>query len=237
MSGAAIVLEHVGREYATPEGPTLRALDRVSLDVAAGASVAITGPSGCGKSTLLGLLAGLEAPTSGRVWVGDVDVTALSDGERTRMRRERLGLVFQADNLLAFLTAIENVALQAALGGGDDGRAPELLAELGLGAHADKLPDQLSGGQRQRVAIAGALIKDPQVILADEPTGSLDKRSSAGVIDLLLDAQRRRGATLVIVTHDLGIAERMERVIRLRDGRLAHPPEAAQDPTLERLDV
>jgi len=221
MNGAAIVLDRVGREYATPDGPTVRALHDVSVDVVAGASLAITGPSGCGKSTLLGLLAGLESPTSGRIWVGGVDISAHCDGERARMRRGHLGLVFQSDNLLPFLTALENVTLQATLAGASGHeRAPGLLADLGLSAHAGKLPDQLSGGERQRVAIAGALIKDPQVILADEPTGSLDERSSDGVIELLLDAQRQGGATLVIVTHDPFVAARMDDQIRLRDGRL-----------------
>jgi len=227
MSGAGILVDGVTREYAAPNGLSVRALDGVTLEVPSGTSLAITGPSGCGKSTLLGLIAGLEAPSAGRVWVGGTEVGVLPDAGRAKMRRERLGLVFQADNLLPFLTALENLALQVTLSGsGDHQRAAGLLAELGLSGHANKLPDQLSGGQRQRVAIAGALIKEPQVILADEPTGSLDERSSAGVIELLIGAQRRGGATLVVVTHDPRVAGRMDRVVSLRDGRLARVVDA-----------
>jgi len=238
MSTSGILVESVGRDYATPEGLSVRALDGVTLEVPAGTSLAITGPSGCGKSTLLGLIAGLEAPSTGRVWVCGMEVSALGDADRARMRRERLGLVFQADNLLPFLTALENVALQVTLGGaGDHGRAAGLLADLGLSGHADKLPDQLSGGQRQRVAIAGALIKEPQVILADEPTGSLDERSSDGVIELLIDAQRHGGATLVVVTHDPGVAGKMDRVVSLRDGRLLREVAAVKGRRGERSNV
>ncbi len=231
MSAHPIVLEQVGREYPTPAGLAVLALECVDLEIEAGTSVAITGPSGCGKSTLLGLLAGLEAPSTGRIWVGGVEIGSLSEAERARRRREHVGLVFQSDNLLAFLSAVENVALQVALAGGDHyERALELLSELGLTDHAQKLPDQLSGGQRQRVAIAGALINEPEVILADEPTGSLDGRSSEGVIDLLLDAQRDGRATLVVVTHDPEVAERMDRTVRLRDGRIVDPRTAPLQP-------
>jgi len=238
MSPPGILVESVGRDYATPDGLSVRALDGVTLEVPAGTSLAITGPSGCGKSTLLGLIAGLEAPNTGRIWVSGTEVSALGDADRARMRRERLGLVFQADNLLPFLTALENVALQVTLSGaGDPGRAAGLLAALGLSGHADKLPDQLSGGQRQRVAIAGALIKEPQVILADEPTGSLDERSSDGVIELLIDAQRHGGATLVVVTHDPGVADKMDRVVSLRDGRLQREVAAVEGRRGERSNV
>ncbi len=221
MTGDPIILDRIGRRYAVPGADAVCALDDVSLDIAGGTSLAITGPSGCGKSTLLGLLAGLEPPSSGRIWIGGVDIATLSDAESARLRREQLGLVFQADNLLPFLTAVENVALQVALGGGDSQPPLELLSELHLADHAHKLPDQLSGGQRQRVSIAAALVKAPRLILADEPTGSLDARSSGGVVDLLLDAQRKSGATLIVVTHDADVAARMDRVIRLHDGRLA----------------
>ncbi len=221
MTATAIVVERVGRDYPTPAGEAVRALDAVDLDIQGGTSVAVTGPSGCGKSTVLGLLAGLEVPTTGRISLGGVEISALPDADRARIRREQLGLVFQSDNLLPFLTAVENVALHVALAGGrDHDRAAALLSELGLSDHAHKLPDQLSGGQRQRVAIAGALVKDPRLILADEPTGSLDEHSSDDVIDLLVEAQRERGATLVVVTHDPDIARRMDRTIRLLDGRV-----------------
>jgi putative ABC transport system ATP-binding protein len=142
---------------------------------------------------------------------------------RAALRRDEIGLVFQADNLLPFLTAVENVGLGLALGGARDGyeRCLEVLRDVGVGAHARKLPDHLSGGQRQRVAVARALIHRPRLILADEPTGSLDEESSAAVIDLLRAAQGRAGATLVVVTHDLEVAGRLERALELRDGRLA----------------
>jgi len=223
-AAAAIALEGVSKHYVTPAG-LVRAVDEITLDVRAGDSLAITGPSGCGKSTLLGLIGGLELPTAGRVTVGGAQVSSLPEQERARLRRDRLGFVFQADNLQPFLTALENVGLQLALAGSrnGDGRARELLGELGLAGHADKLPDQLSGGQRQRVAIARALIHRPRLILADEPTGSLDEDNSHAIVDLLLAAQGAGGgATLVVVTHDPAVAARLGRTVRLRDGRLAH---------------
>jgi putative ABC transport system ATP-binding protein len=157
------------------------------------------------------------------VSIGGEDVSGLAGRDRARLRRRRLGLVFQADNLQPFLTALENVGLQLALTGSRNGygRARELLGELGLEQHADKLPDQLSGGQRQRVAIARALVHRPRLILADEPTGSLDEDNSHAIVDLLLAAQGAAdGATLVVVTHDPAVAARLGRTVRLRDGRL-----------------
>jgi putative ABC transport system ATP-binding protein len=231
---AEIRLESVSREYATPAG-LVRAVDGVSLRIEAGSSVAVTGPSGCGKSTLLGLIAGLEAPTDGRVWVGGEEVSALPERERADLRRDRFGLVFQSDNLFPFLTAAENVSLQHAMHyvGGDPNRGLRLLAELGLEGDVDKLPDQLSGGQRQRVAVARALVHRPWVILADEPTGALDAENSAAVVDLLLAAHRDLGATLVVVTHDPGVARRLERTVSLRDGRAADGDAAAGTPPRE----
>jgi putative ABC transport system ATP-binding protein len=223
MSGpGGIRLEAVGRQYATPAG-LVRALDGITVEIESGTSVAITGPSGCGKSTLLGLVGGLDVPSEGRVSIGDEEISSLPEPKRARLRRERFGLMFQTDNLLPFLTAVENVSVQLALHGVDDGfeRCLELLGDLGLAADAHKLPDQLSGGQRQRVAIARALVHRPQLILADEPTGSLDSANSDAVIELLLEAQQDSGATLVVVTHDPGIAQRLDRTIGLRDGRLA----------------
>jgi len=227
----SIRLESVGRRYTTPAG-TVRAVDDISLEIDAGESVAITGPSGCGKSTLLGLMGGLEASTAGRIWVDGRELSALSERERTRLRREEFGLVFQSDGLMPFLTVLENVALRLALRG--DGRREqrcgELIAELGLAEHVDKFPDQLSGGQRQRVAVARALVHGPRLILADEPTGSLDSRNSAAVTDLLVAARRKAGATLVVVTHDPGVARRLGRVLELRDGRLVGDLPMAEEP-------
>jgi putative ABC transport system ATP-binding protein len=218
----AIRLDSVSRDYMTPGG-LVRAVEGITLEVAPGTSLAVTGPSGCGKSTLLALIAGLEAPSAGRVWIGEREISRLPERWRARLRRMEVGLVFQSDNLQPFLTAVENVGLQLALHGASAGyeRCREVLTQLGLGAQADKLPDQLSGGERQRVAVARALIHRPRVILADEPTGALDPDSSTTVIDLLLAAQKEIGATLVVVSHDPGVAERMDRIIRLRDGRLA----------------
>ncbi|HWT23006.1 MAG TPA: ABC transporter ATP-binding protein [Solirubrobacteraceae bacterium] len=218
---AAVRLEAVARRYDSPAGP-VRAVDGVSLAIEAGSSLAVTGPSGCGKSTLLGLIGGLERPSAGRVWIGDVEVSGLGEAERARLRRSALGFVFQSDNLQPFLTAAENVALQLALSGSADGygRCAELLEGLRVADQAHKLPDQLSGGQRQRVAVARALVHRPRLILADEPTGSLDADSAAAVCDVLLAAQRELGATLVVVTHDDAVARRLDRVVGLRDGRL-----------------
>jgi putative ABC transport system ATP-binding protein len=216
-----IRLASVGKEYTTPAGP-VRAVGGIDLEVEPGASLAVMGPSGCGKSTLLGLIAGLEAPSVGRVAIGDQEMSSLGAEERARLRRDELGLVFQADNLLPFLTAVENVSLQLLLSGANEDPAESraLLAELGLADAADKLPDQLSGGQRQRVAVARALIHRPRLVLADEPTGALDAGNSAVVIDALLAAQREFGATLVVVTHDPDVAKRLDRTIRMRDGQL-----------------
>ena len=216
-----VSLQGVVKHYRTGAG-TVRAVDGVDLDVDPGSSVAIMGPSGCGKSTLLGLIGGLEPPTRGSVRLGDRDISRLPERKRARIRREWIGLLFQSHDLLPFLTAVENVEFQLALHGARGGRSPalHLLADLGLGEHADKLPDQLSGGQRQRVGIARALVHRPGLILADEPTGELDTAASDGVVELLLGVQREAGATLVVVTHDREVARRLDRTVMLRDGRL-----------------
>jgi putative ABC transport system ATP-binding protein len=220
--GVGIRLIDLAKHYKTAAG-LVRSVDGIDLVIEAGSSVAIVGPSGCGKSTLLGLLGGLEQPTRGSVWVDETEVSRLSETDRARLRREQIGFVFQSYDLLPFLSAFENVSFQLALIGEPDGekRVAELLDRLGLAEHSDKLPDQLSGGQRQRVGIARALVHQPQLILADEPTGELDSQSSASAMDLLLEAQRAIGATLVVVTHDMAVAGRLDRIVRLKDGRLA----------------
>ncbi len=192
-ASVGISLASVSMHYRTPAG-VVRALDGISVEIAAGSSVAIMGRSGCGKSTLLGLIGGLETPTAGRVVVGGREMSGLPEAERTRLRRDELGFVFQTDNLLPFLTAAENLGLQLALHDRDSSyeAALELLAELELGDCLHKLPDQLSGGQRQRVAVAGALMHEPRVLLADEPTGSLDVDASASLVELLLTASGGR---------------------------------------------
>ena len=222
MSGGfAVELVGVGRRYQAPGG-TVAALDGVTLSILPGESVAVTGPSGCGKSTLLGLIAGLDVPTTGTVTIGDRVISSMDAEERARARRHDLGLVFQSDNLLPYLTATENVSAQIALGDrvGAYARSVEMLVASGLAGEVDALPDQLSGGQRQRVAVARALAHYPKLIVADEPTGSLDPLNATAVVDLLLSAQRASGATLVLVTHEASVADRLQRVVSLRDGRL-----------------
>ncbi len=221
-SGVSLRLEDVHKEYLV-SGRPVRAVAGIDLEIEAGSSVAIVGPSGCGKSTLLGLMGGLEPPTRGSIRFGDIELSTLREAKRAELRRRSIGFVFQSYDLLPFLTAAENVEFQLALTGQDDSgsRARELIERLGLAEHARKLPDQLSGGQRQRVGIARALAHRPALILGDEPTGELDTASSAVAMDLLLEARSAIGATLVVVTHDLDVAARLERVVSLRDGRLA----------------
>jgi ABC-type lipoprotein export system ATPase subunit len=228
VSGLALRLDKVFRDYRVA-GEVVHAIDGIDLSVEPGSRVAIVGPSGSGKSTLLSLVGALESPSAGEVWVGDARISALSETKRTELRRQRIGFVFQAHDLLPFLTARENVEFQAALSGITLDDVVDLLDGLGLAEHADKLPDQLSGGQRQRVGLARALAHRPALILADEPTGELDSDSSKTAIDLLLSAQKALGATLIVVTHDIEVARRLDRVVQLRDGRVVHdsPPEAA----------
>lgn len=220
--GVGIEIVDVAKRYETSAG-VVSALAGVSLTIAPGESLAITGPSGCGKSTLLGLIAGLDVPTEGTVSVAGREISSMDDEQRARARRHEIGLVFQSDNLLPFLTATENVSLQLSLDDreGADARSLAILTELGLADEAGKFPDQLSGGQRQRVAVARALVHRPRLIVADEPTGSLDPKNATGVVDLMLAAHRMSGATLVLVTHEPAVASRLHRSIALRDGRSA----------------
>ncbi|MGI9019557.1 MAG: ABC transporter ATP-binding protein [Solirubrobacterales bacterium] len=208
------------------EGETaVRALDGVSLEVARGEMIAIMGPSGSGKSTMLHLLGALETPTSGEISLGGERYDGLSDSGLTRLRRDRIGFVFQFFNLLPALSAQENVLLPALIAGRRDEavreRGSELLELVGLGHRTTHLPSELSGGEQQRVSIARALLTEPELMLADEPTGNLDSRSSGQILDLLRHLNRREVQTLVIVTHDPGAAAIAERVVFLRDGRVA----------------
>jgi putative ABC transport system ATP-binding protein len=214
-----IALDGVERHYQTPAG-VVRAVNGVSLAVPAGRQVALIGPSGSGKSTLLGLIGGLERPTGGRVLVAGVSVGELDDEALAAYRRRQVGFVFQAYDLLPYLTVAENVALQAALSGTAEADVDELLEVLGLAPERDKLPDQLSGGQKQRVGIARCLVHRPAVVLADEPTGELDSVTSARVIEVLLERVSAIGATAVVVTHDHRVAAHFERIITLTDGRI-----------------
>ena len=218
---ATIAVDSVIVEHQTSSGP-VRALDGVTFSVASGSSVAITGPSGGGKSTLLGVIGGLAQPTSGSVRIGDSPISELSERDRSDFRRSHIGFVYQADNLLPFLTLLENVGLQLSLNGQPSGTGKSLamLANLGLAGLAYRLPDHLSGGQRQRAAVARAVVHQPKIILADEPTGALDTANAAGVIDLLLGMQQEIGATLIMVTHDEQLAREAHRSLRLTDRRV-----------------
>ena len=222
IDGGSWVLRTRGlrKEYGR-EASLVRAVDGVDLEVAPGETVAIMGPSGCGKSTLLYLLGGLDRPTAGEIWLDGQDITPMSERALARLRRDAIGFVFQAFHLMDELTAVENVELPALLAGRSPRaarqRATELLDRVGLADRARFLPTQLSGGQRQRVAVARALVADPLVVLADEPTGNLDSTSTRDVLRLF-DQLHAAGQTLVIVTHDPRIAATADRMISMRDG-------------------
>jgi putative ABC transport system ATP-binding protein len=204
------------------KGVEVVALQGLDLYVEPGELMAIVGASGSGKSTLLGLVAGLDAPSTGRIVLHGVDITALSEEALARLRGEKIGIVFQFFHLLPSLTALENVLVPMEIAGLADAgrRADALIREVGLADRARHYPSQLSGGEQQRVAIARALANDPPILLADEPTGNLDSVTGHQVIDLLVDVNRRRGCTLLLVTHDPELAARADEVIVLRDGRL-----------------
>jgi len=203
-------------------GREVAILDGVNLDVAARETVAVTGPSGSGKSTLLGLIAGLDRPTAGSIVLDGVEITTLDENRLARLRRDRVGFVFQSYHLIPTLTAIENVAMPLELAGRPHRleRARELLDTVGLVGRADHYPSQLSGGEQQRVAIARALALRPPLVLADEPTGNLDSATGAQIIELLLALNREHGSTLLLVTHDEALAARGQRIVALRDGRV-----------------
>jgi putative ABC transport system ATP-binding protein len=200
------------------------ALDHVNLNIREGEFVAVMGPSGCGKSTLLHLLGGLDRPSEGEVLIGGHNLSDLPDKELTELRRRKIGFVFQFFNLIPVLSAAENAALPVTLDGMKPPlakqRASEWLTRFGLGDRLANRPDQLSGGQQQRVAVARALIADPELILADEPTGNLDTRSGDEIAGLLRDVSKQYGRTVVIVTHDPRIAAYADRIIFLKDGRI-----------------
>jgi putative ABC transport system ATP-binding protein len=222
-----ISLRDVSLTLASRAGP-VQILKSVSLDVASGRSIAIVGPSGSGKTSLLMIMAGLERATSGSVRVAGRDFTALDEDGLARARGEAIGIVFQSFHLVPTMTALENVALPLEFAGVADAEtiARERLNEVGLGQRHDHFPAQLSGGEQQRVAIARALAPRPQIVFADEPTGNLDAKTGAQVIDLLFGLQRRRKSTLVLVTHDLALAERCDEVVRMADGRIEAAPVA-----------
>jgi putative ABC transport system ATP-binding protein len=220
------VIELRGVSKSVPSGSgTLTILHPTDLTIPEGGVVTIVGASGSGKSTLLGLIAGLDAPSTGSIVIDGVDITTLGEDALARLRGSRIGFVFQSFHLLPSLTAFENVLVPIEIAGGADpvSRARALLAEVGLSDRGHHYPSQLSGGEQQRVAIARALANDPPILLADEPTGNLDSATGKQVIELLLEIHRARKTTLVVVTHDPDIAAIAEVTVRLKDGRVVAP--------------
>jgi len=217
----AIEARKVSKRVAAPEG-TLQLLDGIDLSVAASESVAVVGPSGAGKSTLLGLLAGLDLPSTGEIWLDGSELTALDEDGRAALRAGRVGFVFQSFQLLSNLTARENVMLplELAAAPGAGARADEVLARVGLERRGSHYPYQLSGGEQQRVALARAFAPAPRILFADEPTGNLDQRTGAAVGDLLFSLNHEFATTLVLVTHDRELAARCARTISLDEGRV-----------------
>jgi putative ABC transport system ATP-binding protein len=217
-----IQLQDVTKEFAGKR--KVIALDRVSLDIEKGEMVSIVGASGSGKSTLLNLIGGLDKPSSGELLIDGSKVSELSDDDLTRVRRDKIGFIFQFFNLLPTLSCLENVALPLHLRGWSrkkiEERARELLNVVQLGNRIEHLPEELSGGERQRVAIARALSVYPPILLADEPTGNLDSKTGSDILALIRDVHQRLNATILIVTHDMGVAESCQRTIRLRDGHI-----------------
>lgn len=216
-----IVVRHLAMRLAAG-GHTVTILDDITLEIPRKQMVAIVGPSGSGKSTLLGLIAGLDKPTSGSIWLDEVEITALPESQMARFRRQKIGYIFQSFHLIPTLTAWENVAVPLELNGDPDAhrRAADLLAAVGLRDRLTHYPVQLSGGEQQRVAVARAFACRPPILLADEPTGNLDSTNGRQVIELLLGLNRDHGSTLVLVTHDPDLAANAERIVTLRDGRI-----------------
>jgi putative ABC transport system ATP-binding protein len=225
-----IELDHVSRDYG--EGKVVHALREFSLTVGKGERIAVMGPSGSGKSTLLNLICGLDQPTAGTIKIEGIELSRLNDDARTRLRREKIGMIFQTFNLLPTLTGLENVALPLRLQGiprsEAEKRARTMLARVGLADRLTHRPDELSGGERQRIAIARALIFAPPVLLADEPTGNLDSTTGKEILDLIDDLHREFNTTIVLVTHNEEAAQHCDRILRLRDGQLINQEQVAR---------
>ncbi|QSX31882.1 ABC transporter ATP-binding protein [Shewanella cyperi] len=225
---SVIKVENLSKQVSTQEGE-LSILSGINLDVKPGQSLAIVGPSGSGKSTLLGLLAALDTPSSGEIWLDGEALSVLDEEQRASLRKEKVSFIFQTFMLVDTLTALENVMLPAELAGRADARerAMGLLQRVGLGHRLNHLPKQLSGGEQQRVAIARAFISEPKVLFADEPTGNLDAANAHKIADMLFAMNRESHTTLVLVTHDLTLAQRCQRQLLMQAGELS---EAAATP-------
>jgi putative ABC transport system ATP-binding protein len=213
------------------EAARVHILKGISLDVKRGEAIGLVGPSGSGKSTLLMTMAGLERPDSGSIAVDGHNLAAMGEDELARFRGRRIGIVFQSFHLIPTMTALENVALPLEFAARSDAfaRAEAELRAVGLGNRLDHYPAQLSGGEQQRVAIARALAPDPAILVADEPTGNLDGKTGEQIVSLLFALKRERGATLILVTHDLSLAEQCDTIVRLRDGRIESTTPAVAD--------
>jgi putative ABC transport system ATP-binding protein len=215
-------VSNLTRHYRSPGGAQLTVLENVSFDIPAGETFSIVGPSGSGKTTLLGLCAGLDRASSGSVVLNEIRLDNLSEDERAEVRNRHVGFVFQSFQLIPTLTALENVMVPMELRGDSlaETVAREWLEKVGLGKRMDHYPAQLSGGEQQRVCIARAFSTSPQILFADEPTGNLDAENATGIVDLIFDLNRNAGTTLVLVTHDLELAARTRRILRLKGGRV-----------------
>jgi putative ABC transport system ATP-binding protein len=228
IEDAVLAARNVSKQVSSPEG-SLTILSNVSFAIDKGDSVAVVGASGAGKSTLLALLAGLDLPTEGQIWLNGVNLTSLDEDGRAELRAASVGFVFQSFHLVPSLNALENVMLPLELAGIDSPRqkALDILQQVGLGERWSHYPAQLSGGEKQRVAIARAFATEPAVLFADEPTGNLDSRTGEHVIDLMFELNRDSSTTLVLVTHDKSLAERCDRIISLDGGLLVSDEKAA----------
>ena len=227
--GATVLAAHnISKEVSSPEG-SLTILDDVSFNVSAGDSIAVVGPSGAGKSTLLALLAGLDLPTRGHVVLNGANLSELDEDGRAIVRAESVGFVFQSFHLVPSLNALENVMLPLELAGGEDARGAsrKIIDKVGLGDRWSHYPAQLSGGEKQRVAIARAFATESAVLFADEPTGNLDSRTGSNIMQLMFDLNRSSSTTLVLVTHDLSLAGRCDRILSLDAGRLVSDTRSA----------
>jgi len=215
--------EHITKVY-QQDHVAVEALTDVNIDIAEGEFLALVGPSGSGKSTMLNIVGGLDRPTSGRMWIGEQELGALSRQALSRLRRSRIGFVFQEFNLIPVLTALENVEYVMLLQGVADAerreRARAMLVEVGLGGLEDRRPGELSGGQQQRVAVARAIVAEPALVLADEPTANLDSATGTALIDLMHRLNAEKGVTFIFSTHDPMVMERAQRLVRLRDGKV-----------------